>query len=352
MTVMVVGLVNAGVLGLRPAISVIMGANIGTTLGNGLIALPLGPLGLILAGTFALVYVFAKSDRVRNIALACMGFALIFDGLNLMTGGLKPLRNMPEVMSVISTLNASSWTGLIWCVLAAALITAMIHSSSATIGIVMGLGAAGVLDWQTAVACSLGADLGTTITSWMASLNLSKNAKRAAYAHIAFNFIGVAVMLPLFYVSMNLLLWVMGWFGGNPGTPVIIDGKETFPLVPVAVGLYSTFFNVFNTALMFPFLPVFHRVLSRVGHSSVEDREDYTQPRYLDGAGTQGLPVGRASGAKGERALSRRCGTVDFGGARRRERSRRRANSLRGSRRAQPRDSQLHRRHVQAGSLL
>jgi phosphate:Na+ symporter len=282
MTVMVVGLVNAGVLGLRPAISVIMGANIGTTLGNGLIALPLGPLGLILAGAFALVYVFAKSDRVRNVALACMGFALIFYGLNLMTGGLKPLRNMPEVMSVISALNASSWTGLIWCVLTAALITAMIHSSSATIGIVMGLGAAGVLDWQTAVACSLGADLGTTITSWMASLNLSKNAKRAAYAHIAFNFIGVAVMLPLFYVSMDLLLWVMGWFGGNPGTPVIVDGKETFPLVPVAVGLYSTFFNVFNTALMYPFLPVFHRVLSRVGHSSAEDREDYTQPRYLD----------------------------------------------------------------------
>ena len=100
MTVMVVGLVNAGVMGLRPAISVIMGANIGTTLGNGLIALPLGPLGLILAGFFALVYVFAKNDKVRNIALACMGFALIFYGLNLMTGGLRPLRNMPEVMSV------------------------------------------------------------------------------------------------------------------------------------------------------------------------------------------------------------------------------------------------------------
>src|SRR5215207_8128717 len=69
MTVMVVGLVNAGVLGLRPAISVIMGANIGTTLGNGLIALPLGPLGLIIAGLFALIYVFGKSDRVKNIAL-------------------------------------------------------------------------------------------------------------------------------------------------------------------------------------------------------------------------------------------------------------------------------------------
>jgi phosphate:Na+ symporter len=292
MTVMVVGLVNAGVVGLRPAISVIMGANVGTTLGNGLIALPLGPLGLILTGAFALVYVFAKSDKVRNIALACMGFALIFYGLNLMTGGLKPLRNMPEVMSVISGLNASTFVGVIWCVLIAALVTAMIHSSSATIGIVMGLGAAGVVDWQTAVACSLGADLGTTITSWMASLNLSKNAKRAAYAHITFNFIGVAVMLPLFFVSMDLLVWVMGWFGGDPGVAVMVDGKETFPLVPVAVGLYSTAFNIFNTALMFPFLPVFHRVLSKIGHSSADDREDYTTPRYLDAGARKDLVTG------------------------------------------------------------
>src|SRR4029450_4127534 len=83
MAVMVVGLVNAGVIALKPAISVIMGANIGTTLGNGLIALPLGPLGLLCGGFFALVYVFAKGEKLRNIALACMGFALIFYGLNL-----------------------------------------------------------------------------------------------------------------------------------------------------------------------------------------------------------------------------------------------------------------------------
>lgn len=292
MTVMTVGLVNAGVLGLRPAISVIMGANIGTTLGNGLIALPLGPLGLILAGVFALVYVFAKSDKVRNIALACMGFALIFYGLNLMTGGLRPLRNMPEVMSAISTLKADNYINLIWCVLIAAFITAMIHSSSATIGIVMGLGAAGILDWQTAVAFSLGADLGTTITSWLASLNLSKNAKRAAYAHITFNIIGVAVTVPLFFISMQVLTFVMGWFGGDPGVPVMVNGKETFPLVPVAVGLYSTFFNIFNAALMFPFINVFYNVLSKVGHSSIEDKEEYSTPRFLTPAAQKDLHTG------------------------------------------------------------
>ncbi|AVO44396.1 Na/Pi cotransporter family protein [Phreatobacter cathodiphilus] len=281
MTVMVVGLVNAGVIGLRPAIAVIMGANIGTTLGNGLIALPLGPLGLLLGGIFALVYIFAKSDKVKNIALACMGFALIFYGLNLMTGGLRPLRSMPEVMSVISTLKADTYVNLLYCVLIAAFITAMIHSSSATIGIVMGLGAAGILDWKTAVAFSLGADLGTTITSWMASLNLSKNAKRAAYAHISFNIIGVCVTIPLFFVSMDVLTWAMQWFGGDPGVPVVVNGKETFPLVPVAVGVYSTFFNIFNVLLLFPFVGVFERVLMKVGASSLDDVEDYSQPRFL-----------------------------------------------------------------------
>lgn len=283
MTVMVVGLVNAGVVALRPAISVIMGANIGTTLGNGLIALPLGPLGLICSGIFALVYVFAKSEKWRNIALALMGFALIFYGLNLMTGGLRPLRNMPEVMEVMRSLRADNFGSLLICVGIAAFITALIHSSSATIGIVMGLGAAGILDWQTAVAFSLGADLGTTITSWMASWNLSKNAKRAAYAHISFNIIGVLVTIPLFFVSMKVLAWAMtNYLGGDPGVPVVVNGKETFPLVPVAVGAYSTFFNIFNTLLLFPFVGVFEKYLSRIGHTAEDTVEDFSTPKYLD----------------------------------------------------------------------
>jgi phosphate:Na+ symporter len=282
MTVMTVGLVNTGVLGLRGAIGVIMGANIGTTLGNGLIALPLGPLGLLFGGIFATVYCFAKSDRLKNTALAAMGFALIFYGLNLMTGGLKPLRQLPEVMAIISGLDSSTFVGVVSCALIAALITALIHSSSATIGIVMGLGAAGVLDWQTAIAFAIGADLGTTITSWIASLNLSKNAKRTAYAHIAFNFIGVCVVLALFFPAIGVLTWVMGFFGGDPGVPVVVDGQETFPLVPVAVGLFSIFFNVFNVLLLFPFVNVFERVLRRIGHTTEEDLEDYSVPKYLD----------------------------------------------------------------------
>ena len=281
MTVMTVGLVNSGVLALRGAIGVIMGANIGTTLGNGLIAMPLGPLGLLFAGIFATVYVFSKSDRWRNIALCSMGFALVFYGLNLMTGGLKPLREMPQVMNIISRLDASSFVGVVSCALIAALITALIHSSSATIGIVMGLGASGVLEWKTAIAFAIGADLGTTITSWIASLNLSINAKRTAYAHIGFNFIGVCVVLALFFPAINVLEWVMGFFGGDPGKPVIVDGEETFPLVPVAVGLFSIFFNIFNVLILFPFVGTFERVLMRI-RGKDDDVEDYSFAKYLD----------------------------------------------------------------------
>jgi phosphate:Na+ symporter len=293
MTVMTVGLVNASVLSLRGAIGVIMGANIGTTLGNGLIALPLGPLGLLFAGIFATVYCFAKSDRWKNIALASLGFSLIFYGLNLMTGGLKPLRKFPVVTDIISSLDSTTIVGVVSCALIAALITALIHSSSATIGIVMGLGAAGVLDWQTAIAFAIGADLGTTVTSWIASLNLSKNAKRTAYAHIGFNLIGVTVVLILFFPAIALLKWVMGFFGGDPGVPVVVDGNETFPLVPVAVGLFSIFFNIFNVLILFPFVNRFERILSRIGHSDDEDVEDFSVPRYLDrkAAGTFDLAV-------------------------------------------------------------
>ncbi len=282
MTVMTVGLVNAGVLGLRSAISVIMGANVGTTLGNGLIALPLGPLGLLFGGIFATIYCFAKSDRLRNISLAAMGFSLIFYGLNLMTGGLKPLRKMPEVLEVIQSLDASTFGGVVLCILLAALITALIHSSSATIGIVMGLGASGILSWETAIAFAVGADLGTTITSWMASLNLSKNAKRAAYAHISFNFIGVAVVLALFFPAIWALKTALAAWGVDPGAAVIVDGQETFPGVPIAVGAFSIVFNIFNLMILFPFVGTFERFLSRVGHSKTDDVEDYSIPRFLD----------------------------------------------------------------------
>jgi phosphate:Na+ symporter len=89
-------------------------------------------------------------------------------------------------------------------------------------------------------------------------------------------------MLPLFYLSMELLQWVMGFFGGDPDKAVVdANGKETFPLVPAAVGPYSVGFNIFNTAILFPFIGVFERVLSRIGHNVADDEEDFSMPLHL-----------------------------------------------------------------------
>jgi phosphate:Na+ symporter len=121
----------------------------------------------------------------------------------------------------------------------------------------------------------------------MASLNLSKNAKRAAYAHITFNIIGVLVMIPLFFPSLELLAFGMQAFGADPSVPVVRDGVETFPLVPVAVGTYSISFNIFNTLLLFPFVGIFERVLSRIGHEAADDAEDFSLPRFIDRRSTE-----------------------------------------------------------------
>ena len=113
------------------------------------------------------------------------------------------------------------------------------------------------------------------------------------------------MVLALFYPAIAVLTWVMESFlGGNPGNPVMVDGQETFPLVPVAVGMFSIFFNIFNVIILFPFVNTFERVLSRIGHTAEEDEEDYSVPRYLDKKDLERLPAAVISVHKeNERAL-------------------------------------------------
>ena len=188
------------------------------------------------------------------------------------------------------------------------------------------------------LAFSLGADLGTTITSFIASLNLSKNAKRAAYAHMSFNLIGVAVMLPLFPLATE----VLKWFIGDPAVPTIVDGAETFPLVPVAVGIYSTAFNIFNTLLLFPFIGIFDRILSRIGHSAADDVEDYSTPRFLDPRHRDNLPQAVPAVQQRARPLSGSGGPVPGDRARLAVEAGQSAGALRRDRHPEPGDPVIH----------
>ena len=277
MTVMVIGFVNSGLLNLEQAIGLIMGANIGTTLTTIFIALPIGKMGLPMLGLAALAYLFTTNEKFRYSMKVLMGFGMIFFGLELIIAGFTPVRSVPELMHMLSLLSGHSLLGILLCVIVAAVMTAIIHSSSATIGIVMGLGAAGVLDYVTALALTLGADIGTTVTALLAALKLSVNAKRTAYAHVSFNVIGVLCMLPLFPLYVAYLPSLMGV---DPGQAVTTNGVEHFPYVPLAIATFSTGFNVFNTLLLLPFSGTMAWWLTRLIPNQ-EGEEDIALPHHI-----------------------------------------------------------------------
>ena len=183
-TVMVVGFVNAGFMTLTQAIGVIMGANIGTTITGWIIALKIGKYGLPIMGVAALVFAFAKKDRLKFLAMAVMGVGMVFFGLELMKNGFKPIRGMEEFESWFSVFQANSYFGVLKCAAVGCILTMVVQSSSATLGITIGLASTGVIPFHTAAALVLGENIGTTITAYLASIGTTTNAKRAAYAHV------------------------------------------------------------------------------------------------------------------------------------------------------------------------
>ena len=180
-TVMTIGFVNASLLTLKQALGVILGANIGTTVTGWLLVLNIGKYGLPITGAAAISYVFFRSDKARTRSLTVMGLGLIFLGLDLMSNGLKPIRSMPEFIELFKLFNADTYFGAVKVACIGALITGIVQSSAATLGITITLAVQGLIDYPTAVALVLGENVGTTITAFLASLGATTNAKRAAY---------------------------------------------------------------------------------------------------------------------------------------------------------------------------
>ena len=208
-TVMVVGMVNAGLMTLKQSIGVILGADIGTTITAWIISLKIADYGLPILGISVFFYLFSKNDRLRFTAMMLVGLGMIFFGLEIMKEGLLPLRNSPEIMDLFSRYEPTNYWGVIKCVLIGALVTAVIQSSSATVAITITLAVTGTIGYDTAVALVLGENIGTTITAYLASLGASTVAKRTAYAHIAIKVIGVFLMVPVFFHYISFLKWLL-----------------------------------------------------------------------------------------------------------------------------------------------
>lgn len=233
---------------MKQALGVIFGANIGTTITGWILVLNIGKYGLPMVGAGAILYMFLKGEKAKTRALTFMGLGMIFLGLQLMSNGLKPVRSMPEFVRLFSLFSADSYFGVLKVAFVGALITAIVQSSSATLGITITLAVQGLIDYPTAVALVLGENVGTTITAFLATLNANANAKRAAYAHTIINTIGV--------------IWVTGIF------PYYLDFLSNFGSpetnITMAIATAHTMFNVSNVIIFTPFIGILADFLTKI----------------------------------------------------------------------------------------
>jgi len=288
-TVMTVGFVNAGLMGLHQAIGIIIGANIGTTLTGWMLAISIDMYGLLLLGIAAFVYLFAKNEKMRYIAMVAMGIGMVFAGLWLMKDGFKPIRSNPEYLEWFTRFSAVNYAGLMKCVLVGCIVTLVVQSSTATIGITMGLAATGVIPFETAAALVVGENLGTTFTAYLASIGGTNNARRSAFAHIVFNVVGVIWITSVFHL---FFLRVITSIIGHDPNIVIVDGIQygglhlagtvteksvvVFPYMMAAIAAVHTGYNILNTILFLPFTRLFARSLEKI----VKDKPAKAQPQH------------------------------------------------------------------------
>jgi len=276
-TVMLVGFANAGLMTLAQAIGVILGADIGTTITGWILVLEVGKYGLPLLGFAAFFFLFSKNDKTRSTALLIMGLGMVFFGLELMKEGFRPLRDMPEFIAWFSKFTPDTYWGVLKCALAGAGITAIVQSSSATVGITMGLASAGVINFETSVALVLGQNIGTTITAFLASIGTVRAAKRVAYAHILIKVIGVILTTACFpiYIALIRKMLVL-----DPDFSVMVDGDLKYLTIVKGIAIAHTTFNILLVVLFLPFTRIIANLLTRWMPDSVADEIPHLT--YLD----------------------------------------------------------------------
>ncbi len=261
-TVMVVGFVNSGIMKLSQAVGVIMGANIGTTITSWILSLSgiqsdnffiqlfkpttFSPVLALIGVAFLM---FAKSEKKKDIGTIFIGFAVLMFGMESMSGAVKPLADVPEFTGILT-----KFSNPILGLLAGMILTAVIQSSSASVGILQALCVTGAVGYSAAIPIIMGQNIGTCITALLSAIGAKKNAKRAAMVHLYFNIIGTVVFMVLFYA---------------------INAVVQFPFMNQAanaagIAVVHTTFNVFATLLLLPF----SKVLEKLAILTIRDKEE------------------------------------------------------------------------------
>lgn len=265
-TVMVVGFVNSGIMKLSQAVGVIMGANIGTTITSWILSLSgiesdsffiqmfkptsFSPILAIIGVAFLL---FAKSEKKKDIGTIFLGFAVLMFGMDSMSAAVKPLADVPEFTGILTAFS-NPFLGM----LAGALLTAVIQSSSASVGILQALCVTGAVSYGVAIPIILGQNIGTCVTALLSAIGAKKNAKRAAMVHLYFNIIGTTVFLIVFYgLNMVLHFEFLGQVADAAG-----------------IAVAHSAFNIFATAILLPF----SSGLEKLACLTIRDEEE-TEPQ-------------------------------------------------------------------------
>ncbi|MEI0478865.1 Na/Pi cotransporter family protein [Brachyspira pulli] len=248
-TVMTVSFVNANILTLSQAINIILGANIGTTVTGWIISLNIDVLALPSLGIGSIIVIFGSENRrLRFFGEILMGFGMIFYGLILMKMAFEGVRGSEDFEKVFLMANANTMYGRFLCVMIGMIVTAIIQSSSAALGVTISLATVGLIDYPTSVALILGQNIGTTITAVLATLGASTNAKRAALVHCLFNIFGVIYMFFLFPYYIKLVDIIVGFM--NIGDPnLVVDNK--YVNISFYIAAAHTIFNIINVVVFY-----------------------------------------------------------------------------------------------------
>lgn len=261
-TVMVVGFVNSGIMKLSQAIGIIMGANVGTTVtswilsltgiqGESLVVRLLKPSSFspVLALIGIILYMAGKNDRKKDMGEILLGFAVLMFGMESMSGAVKPLADVPEFTNIL-TMFRNPILGMV----VGALLTAIIQSSSASVGILQALSVTGAFTYGSVIPIIMGQNIGTCVTAMLSSLGANKSAKRTAFVHLYFNLIG-AVIFMVAYFGLNAVLH----FGFTDDT-----------VGAAQIALIHSIFNIFTTLLLLPFI----RLLEKLAYLTIPVSED------------------------------------------------------------------------------
>lgn len=273
-TVMVVGFVNSGIMKLSQAVGVIMGANIGTTVTSWILSLTgiqsdnfiirmfkptsFSPILAIIGVIFIL---FINDSKKKDVGTIFIGFAILMYGMDMMSSAVKPLAEVPEFTNLLL-----KFSNPLLGVLAGALLTAVIQSSSASVGILQALCLTGAVPFSAAIPIIMGQNIGTCVTALLSSIGVNRSAKRVACVHICFNCIGTLVILPIFYG----LYWLLDFaFVGSA-----ID--------PAGVALVHTIFNIVTTAMLLPFTKLLEKLAYTLVRDSKKEKEAKEKHAMLD----------------------------------------------------------------------